>query len=85
MRQRLGVFTVAALVVALGLMLPFENTFTRIGGVLAMFAFIVSGVFLIAGPDFFDAPGPWRERAMAGKLYSGQPVRDARSTDRRCL
>jgi predicted amidohydrolase len=36
-------------------------------------------------PKCFDAPGPWRERALSGKLYSGEPVRDERSADRRCL
>ena len=55
MRERLGAFTLAALVVALVLMLLFENTLTRIGGVLAMFTFIVSGIFLIASPAFLDA------------------------------
>jgi uncharacterized membrane protein YkgB len=54
-RGRLGAFTLAALVVALVLMLLFENTLTRIGGVVAMFAFIVGGVFLIASPAFLDA------------------------------
>lgn len=36
-------------------------------------------------PGLYDAPGPWRERAMAGKLHSGEPVHDPRSLDRRCL
>ena len=51
----LGAFTAAALVVALVLMLLFEHTLTRIVGVLAMFTFIVSGVFLIASPAFTNA------------------------------
>jgi hypothetical protein len=54
-RQRLGAFTLAALVVALTLNLLFEHTLTRIVGVVAMFAFIVSGIFLIASPSFLDA------------------------------
>jgi hypothetical protein len=54
-RGRLGAFTLAALVLALALMLLFENTITRIFGVLAIFAFIVSGVFLIASPTFIEA------------------------------
>ena len=33
-------------------MLAFEALVTRILGVTALFAFIVSGVFLIADPDF---------------------------------
>lgn len=34
---------------------------------------------------FFDAPGPWRERAMNGQLHSGRVVSDPRSTDVTCL
>ena len=55
MRGRLGAFTLAALVVALALNLLFEHTITRVIGVAAMFAFIVSGVFLIASPTLIDA------------------------------
>jgi hypothetical protein len=55
MRDRLGAFTLAALVVALVLNLLFEHTLTRVVGVVAMFAFIVAGVFLIASPRFLDA------------------------------
>jgi predicted amidohydrolase len=40
---------------------------------------------MVMDPTLFDAPGPWRERAMSGKLFSGEPVRDPRSEDRRCL
>ena len=36
-------------------------------------------------PKLFDAPGPWRDRAMAGRLNSGEVVADPRSRDRRCL
>ncbi len=36
-------------------------------------------------PKLFDAPGPWRERAMNGVLHSGELVDDPRSEDRRCL
>lgn len=36
-------------------------------------------------PSYFDAPGPWRERAMQGRLHSGELVEDARSMDRTCL
>ena len=53
-RIPLGAFTAGALVVTLVLMLLFENTITRIVGVLAMFAFIVAGVFLIASPAFIE-------------------------------
>jgi hypothetical protein len=40
------------LVVGLALMLGFESAITRLLGVLALFAFIVIGVFLIADPAF---------------------------------
>jgi hypothetical protein len=38
--------------VGLALMLAFESWITRLLGVLALFAFIVIGVFLIADPTF---------------------------------
>jgi hypothetical protein len=38
--------------VGLALMLAFESWITRLLGVLALFAFIVIGVFLIADPAF---------------------------------
>lgn len=37
------------------LMLGFEATVTRVLGVLALFAFIVLGVFLIADPELLDS------------------------------
>jgi hypothetical protein len=40
------------LVAGLALMLAFESTITRVLGILALFAFIVIGVFLIADPAF---------------------------------
>lgn len=36
-------------------------------------------------PDFFDAPGPWRDSAIRGQLHSGTPVQDKRSKDVTCL
>lgn len=36
------------------LMVGFEATITRILGVLLLFAFIVSGVFLLADPAFLE-------------------------------
>lgn len=36
-------------------------------------------------PELFDAPCPWRERAMNGVLHSGELIDDPRSTDRTCL
>ena len=35
-------------------------------------------------PSYFDAPGPWRERAMDGQLHSGNLVSDPRSDDGTC-
>ena len=53
--MKLG-FTMACLVVGMALMLLFEHWLTRVVGVVALFAFIVSGVFLIADPRFLAAP-----------------------------
>jgi deaminated glutathione amidase len=36
-------------------------------------------------PDIWDAPGPWRERALAGQLHSGELADDPRSHDRTSL
>jgi hypothetical protein len=43
------------LAVGLVLMIGFEAAITRLLGVLALFAFIVIGVFLIADPELLDA------------------------------
>jgi hypothetical protein len=42
------------LAVGLVLMIGFEAAITRVLGVLALFAFIVIGVFLIADPELLD-------------------------------
>jgi hypothetical protein len=49
-RRPLLVVMLASLVAGVLLMVLFEATLTRIAGVTALFAFIVSGVFLIADP-----------------------------------
>jgi hypothetical protein len=49
-RGPLLVVMLACLVLGLPLMLLFENTFTRIAGVLLCFGFIISGVFVMANP-----------------------------------
>ena len=49
-RSRLGLATVACFVAGLALMVPFEDTITRVLGLAFMFAFIACGVFLIADP-----------------------------------
>jgi hypothetical protein len=40
--------------VGLVLMVGFEHAITRVLGLLALFAFIVIGVFLIADPEFLE-------------------------------
>jgi hypothetical protein len=52
--NRLVPLTIACLVVGLVAMLGFEYPLTRVIGVLALFAFIVGGVFAIADPVFLD-------------------------------
>ncbi len=54
-RRPLLVFMLACLGAGLLLMLLFEAWVTRAAGVVALFAFIVSGVFLIADPAFLAA------------------------------
>jgi NADH:ubiquinone oxidoreductase subunit 6 (subunit J) len=53
--SRLAVFMLASFAVGAGLMLVFDRPLTRVLGVLALFAFIVSGVFLVAEPGFLAA------------------------------
>jgi uncharacterized membrane protein YkgB len=43
-----------SLAVGLVLMIGFEHVLTRVVGVLALFTFIVTGVFLIADPAFLE-------------------------------
>jgi len=43
---------IAALLLGVGLMIPFEATITRVLGVGFLFAFIVGGLFVIAEPGF---------------------------------
>jgi hypothetical protein len=54
-RGPLAAFTVACVAIGLPLMIVFEATATRVIGVIALFAFIVAGVFLIASPAFLLA------------------------------
>jgi hypothetical protein len=54
-RGPLAAFTVACLATGLPLMILFEATVTRVIGVLALFAFIIAGAFLIASPAFLLA------------------------------
>ena len=45
------------------------------------------GVLITEMPikTYFDAPGPWRDRAMRGQLHSGEVIDDPRSSDVTCL
>jgi hypothetical protein len=51
-RRPLLLFMLASFAIGVVLMVGFEAILTRILGVTALFAFIVSGVFLIADPAF---------------------------------
>jgi hypothetical protein len=52
--RTLTLAAIAAFVLGVALMIPFEATATRILGVLSLFAFIVLGVFAIARPEHLD-------------------------------
>jgi hypothetical protein len=52
--MRRAALPLACFGIALVLMLAFDGTLTRVLGVAALFAFIVSGVFAIADPAFLD-------------------------------
>lgn len=59
MSRRRLVLTPACFVLGVVLMVGFDHTITRVLGMASLFAFIVSGVFLIADPAFLaeDADG----------------------------
>jgi hypothetical protein len=46
---------VAAFVLGVGLMVPFDATITRVLGMGFLLAFIVGGVYVIADPRFLSA------------------------------
>ena len=54
-RRPLLLFMLGCLGLGMFLMLIFEHWTTRVVGVVTLFAFIVSGVFLIADPAFLAA------------------------------
>ena len=53
--RRLAIASLAAGVLAVLVMVPFEYTVTRILGVILMLSFIVLGVFAIATPEYLGA------------------------------
>jgi hypothetical protein len=67
-RRPLTLFMLASLAVGLVLMLVFHSPVTLTIGVLALFAFIVSGVFLIADPAFL---GPDEDLPALGDREPG--------------
>jgi len=54
-RRPLLIVMLGCLAVGVLLMLLFESPLSRVAGLLALFAFIVTGVFLIADPAFLAA------------------------------
>lgn len=54
-RPRLALAAVVAFVVGAGLMIPFEATVTRVGGIVALAAFVILGLAAIAEPGFLTA------------------------------
>lgn len=60
-QSRMIAATLAAFVLGVALMIPFESTVTRVLGVLALLAYIVLGVFTIATPELLGEQGPDEE------------------------
>ena len=60
---------VALLVIGSGLMLPFEEWYTRLGGMAFLFAFVVLGVFQVAEPGFLRS-----DAKDDGAARSGSPA-----------
>ena len=53
-RARTGLLLALAFVLGVGLMVPFEEWYTRFLGVAFLLTFIVGGVFAIAEPGFLS-------------------------------
>ena len=51
----LAIAAIVAFVAGVGLMVPFEGTLTRVGGIVALAAFVVCGLAAIAEPRFLTA------------------------------
>jgi hypothetical protein len=51
-RPPLAIAAMVAFVAGVGLMVPFEGTLTRIGGIVALASFVVCGLAAIAEPGF---------------------------------
>ena len=63
MRNRgpLALFMLGSFVVGVALMILFDATLTRVFGMTALIAFMVSGVFLVAHPALLDPEDEERE------------------------
>jgi hypothetical protein len=55
---KLGLVALGCFGLGVALMIPFEFWFTRVLGVGALFAAIVTGVFAIASPEFLEHEEP---------------------------
>ena len=53
--SRLPLIALGCFVLGVALMIPFELWVTRVFGVAALFAAIVTGVFAIASPELLEA------------------------------
>jgi hypothetical protein len=56
--MRLGLVALGCFALGVLLMIPFEAWYTRVLGVAALFAAIVTGVFAIASPEFLESEEP---------------------------
>jgi hypothetical protein len=54
-RPRLAIAAVLAFGLGVALMIPFEATLTRVGGIASLAAFVVLGLASIAEPGFLAA------------------------------
>lgn len=54
-RPRLALCAIVAFLAGVGLMVPFEATLTRIGGIVALATFVACGLAAIAEPGFLAA------------------------------
>jgi hypothetical protein len=56
-RLPLVLATPIAFAIGVGLMVPFESTITRVGGIIALAVFVACGLAAIAEPGFLAADG----------------------------
>ncbi|MBA3261462.1 MAG: hypothetical protein H0T69_03085 [Thermoleophilaceae bacterium] len=56
--SRLERATIACFILGAGLLFPFTSTFTIVTGVLALLAFVVCGVFVMASPERLGGDDP---------------------------